>query len=148
MKRFAVCTLLLGLSSVLFGQNYNISTVAGSVAAANGDNVNAGLAALVNPTAVVLDSAGNIYIADGDGYRVRKIDATTGNTTVIVGQGRASTRVPRSTQPKAVSARVLSKAPGNVKAARSRWSSAWLSTASVNSRSSALSGPCGDVRYR
>jgi len=77
--------------------NYNISTVAGSVAAANGDAVSAGLAPLFNPQAVVIDSAGNVYIADGDAHRVRKIDAT-GNISVIAGQGRATSSGDASVQ--------------------------------------------------
>jgi len=82
----------LGLSSGLFGQmNYNISTVAGLVGAANGDAVSAGLAPLFNPHAVITDPAGNVYIADGDAHRVRKIDAATGIMSVIAGQGRATT---------------------------------------------------------
>src|SRR5262245_39532196 len=68
--------------------NYNISTVAGSVPQANGDSVSPGLAPAFNPQGIVIDSAGNIYIADGDAHRVRKIDATTGMETVIAGQGR------------------------------------------------------------
>src|SRR5205085_549136 len=49
-----------------------------------------GVAPLFNPTNLALDSAGNVYIADGDAHRIRKIEATTGLISVIAGQGRAA----------------------------------------------------------
>jgi DNA-binding beta-propeller fold protein YncE len=85
-----VCTLSVALTSLLCGQTYNISTLAGSVTTANGDGVNVNATPILNPQAIAIDSAGNVYIADGDAHRVRKIDGTTGVATVIAGQGRAS----------------------------------------------------------
>ena len=90
MKKYLVCTLLVALSPLLCGQTYNISTLAGSVARANGDGVSINSATILNPYSVAIDSAGNVYIADADGCRVRKVDADTGITTVIAGQGRPS----------------------------------------------------------
>jgi hypothetical protein len=39
------------------------------------------------PTDMVLDSAGNIYIADRENFRVRKIDAVTGILSTVAGSG-------------------------------------------------------------
>src|SRR5579863_1774205 len=52
-----------------------------------GDNGPA-TSAQMNPVAVAVDSQGNLYIADGLNYRVRKVD-TTGNITTIAGTGQA-----------------------------------------------------------
>ena len=79
MKKY-FCTL--ALTSLLCGQTYNISTVAGSVTVANGDGINVNAVQILNPQAIAIDPAGNIYVADGDAHRVRKIDGTTGVATV------------------------------------------------------------------
>ena len=39
--------------------------------------------------AVATDSQGNIYAAEKDGHLVRKVDATTGDTTIIAGSGES-----------------------------------------------------------
>ena len=68
-----------------------ISTVAGTSSAGyNGDNIQATSATLNYPADVVLDSYGNVYIADRSNYRVRKVDASTGVITTIIGNGTAS----------------------------------------------------------
>jgi trimeric autotransporter adhesin len=63
-----------------------INTVAG-----NGNPTYAGdngpaTSAQLSPTAVALDQAGNLYIADGFNYRIRKVD-TNGIITTIAGTG-------------------------------------------------------------
>jgi uncharacterized protein (TIGR03437 family) len=63
-----------------------INTVAG-----NGNPVAAGdnglaISAQIDPTAVAIDSQGNLYIADGLNYRIRKVDAN-GIITTIAGIG-------------------------------------------------------------
>lgn len=63
-----------------------INTVAG-----NGNPTYAGdngpaISAQINPTAVAVDQAGNLYIADGFNYRIRKVD-TNGIITTIAGTG-------------------------------------------------------------
>jgi uncharacterized protein (TIGR03437 family) len=46
--------------------------------------------ALVNlPTAVAVDAAGNLYIADTSNYRIRRVDKTTGVIMTVVGNGNA-----------------------------------------------------------
>ncbi len=70
-----------------------ISTVAGTGITSggyNGDNIQATAATLYNPHDVVLDSAGNLYIADRSNNRVRKVDVSTGVITTLAGTGTAS----------------------------------------------------------
>ena len=67
-----------------------ITTVAGSgVRGFSGDGVLATDAALNLPEVVIVDSAGNILIADTFNNRVRKVDATTGIITTVAGTGEA-----------------------------------------------------------
>jgi sugar lactone lactonase YvrE len=69
-----------------------ISTIAGiGTATYSGDGGPATLAGLVNPGSIDLDDAGNIYIADRDGNRIRKITASTGIITTIAGNGTMAT---------------------------------------------------------
>ena len=64
-----------------------IATVAGSSTKGfGGDNGPATSAALSDPYAVTLDSTGNLYIADYDNCRVRKVD-TAGVITTVAGNG-------------------------------------------------------------
>ena len=51
------------------------------------DGVPASSATLSRPRALVFDSAGNLFIADGGSLRVRKIDATTGIISTVAGGG-------------------------------------------------------------
>ena len=54
-----------------------------------GDDGPAISACLHSPSGVAVDEAGNIYIADTDNNRIRKVDASTGNITTVVGTGDA-----------------------------------------------------------
>ena len=64
-----------------------ITTVAGTGEPGySGDGAPATDAALV-PTGLVLDSAGNLFIADLDNYVVRRVDAATGLITTVAGSG-------------------------------------------------------------
>ncbi len=70
-----------------------ISTVAGvgsTTGGFSGDNIQATAATLNQPHDVALDSYGNLYISDWFNYRVRKVDASTGIITTVVGTGTAS----------------------------------------------------------
>jgi uncharacterized protein (TIGR03437 family) len=65
-----------------------ISTYAGTgVADYNGDNQPATQAQLASPTGLALDAAGNLYIADSDNRRVRKVTASTGIISTVAGTG-------------------------------------------------------------
>ena len=68
-----------------------IRTIAGSGAAGfSGDGGAAILAQLDLPTALALDSAGNLFVADTRNHRVRRIAAATGVITTIAGNGTES----------------------------------------------------------
>jgi hypothetical protein len=69
-----------------------IQTVAGSasgIAGFSGDGGPAASALLSNPTGVVVDSSGNIFIADSVNNRIREVVAATGQIETIVGTGVA-----------------------------------------------------------
>jgi hypothetical protein len=65
-----------------------ITTVAGDGSAAyGGDNEPAIEAQLQNPIGVAIDGQGNIYIADANNNRIRKVIAETGVITTVAGSG-------------------------------------------------------------
>jgi hypothetical protein len=55
----------------------------------SGDGGPAVAASLDSPTAVAVDSAGNIFIADGHNHRIRQVDAVTAHITTFAGTGVA-----------------------------------------------------------
>ncbi len=65
----------------------NISTFAGG-GSSLGDGGAATAAQLNRPWGIALDAAGNLYIAETLGYRVRKVD-TSGNISTVTGTGSA-----------------------------------------------------------
>ena len=69
------------------GANGIISTIAGDgLYSYLGDGGRAIYAALFNPTGVVLDNSGNLFIADTGNNRIRKVD-TNGIITLVAGNG-------------------------------------------------------------
>jgi sugar lactone lactonase YvrE len=65
-----------------------ITTVAGNgVIGFSGDNGLATKAQLNLPSAVTVDNNGNIFIADTANFRVRRVDAASGNIATVVGTG-------------------------------------------------------------
>jgi hypothetical protein len=65
-----------------------ISTIAGTgTAGYNGDGIAATAAQINGPCGIIFDNAGNTYIAEYGGARVRKISISTGNITTIAGTG-------------------------------------------------------------
>ncbi|HEY4382565.1 MAG TPA: hypothetical protein VGN01_19630 [Acidobacteriaceae bacterium] len=63
-----------------------ISTIAGTGAASfSGDGGSAAAATLNHPTALAVDTAGNLYIADTENHRIRKITGST--ITTVAGDG-------------------------------------------------------------
>jgi hypothetical protein len=64
-----------------------ISTYAGSYIAGAGDGTSALAATLHSPTGIVLDTHGNLYIADTGNQLIRRVDASTGGITTVAGSG-------------------------------------------------------------
>lgn len=82
-------TILIIASALCFNLNAQISTFAGNGAVGyTGDGGQASAATLNNPTGVVFDAAGNLYIADKSNNVIRKV-ATTGVITTFAGTGTA-----------------------------------------------------------
>ena len=68
-----------------------ITTVAGNgTAGFSGDGGPATAAQLDSPTSVTVDSAGNLFLADYNNNRIRKVDAITGIITTVAGNGTDS----------------------------------------------------------
>jgi streptogramin lyase len=70
--------------------NGNITTIAGSDAGYSGDSGPATSAQLYEPASVLVDVAGNIYIADSGNNVVRRINAQTGVITTYAGNNTES----------------------------------------------------------
>lgn len=66
-----------------------ITMVVGGSYGYSGDGGPATSAELAEPVAVALDAAGDIYIADMENLRVRKVTASTGIITTVAGNGTA-----------------------------------------------------------
>ena len=65
-----------------------ITTIAGSgIFGYSGDGGLATAAKLAYPAGIALDSSGNIYFADYNNYRIRKITSSTGIITTVCGTG-------------------------------------------------------------
>ena len=65
-----------------------ISTIAGTGEwGYSGDGGPATQAQLRYPSGLTVDGAGNLYIADGSNYRIRKVDVCTGTINTIAGTG-------------------------------------------------------------
>lgn len=65
-----------------------ITTVAGNgTGAYSGDNEPATAASIFNPTAIAVDNNGNIFIADYENNRIRRVDNSTGIITTVAGTG-------------------------------------------------------------
>jgi sugar lactone lactonase YvrE len=65
-----------------------LTTIAGTGSAGfAGDGGQAKAALLDRPTALAVDSAGNLYIADSGNHRIRRLAATTGIVSTVAGNG-------------------------------------------------------------
>ena len=66
----------------------SITTIAGTGSLGySGDNAQAATAALALPHGITIDAAGNLYLADTENHRIRRIDTTTGLITTVAGNG-------------------------------------------------------------
>jgi len=79
----AMMTLVLSQATAIAAPG-DITTVAGGWV---GDGGQATSAALSRPYDVVVDTPGNLLIADSNYYRIRKVDTTTGVITTAAGSG-------------------------------------------------------------
>ena len=71
-----------------------ITTFAGiGERAVEGDGGLATNAGLAEPVGLALDSQGNLFIADRDNHRVRKVDASTHMISTVAGQGKFAARL-------------------------------------------------------
>ena len=59
-------------------------------ASSSGDGGPAAAASVSHPMGVALDSAGNLFISESQGNRIRRVDAQTGVITTIAGTGISS----------------------------------------------------------
>ena len=91
LRRSCSALILAALSAAVAGaqpaDDWTIETVAGGVTF-GGDGAAATAAQLNSPFGVALDAAGNLYIADADNHRIRKVSAT-GVITTVAGTGTA-----------------------------------------------------------
>ena len=78
-------TAATGVITTIAGNNG--STVCGSAGNAVGDGCPATQATLNQPQGVTLDAGANLYIADTNNHRIRKVSSTTGVIATIVGNG-------------------------------------------------------------
>src|ERR1700691_1814011 len=89
MKRIAICLLVscLGLCSYVSGQSGIITTVAGNGNGGfSGDGGPATAAEVGDPSGRGVDASGNLFIADFNGNRIRKVSAS-GVITTVAGNG-------------------------------------------------------------
>ncbi len=79
---------LCALACAAWGQQYTITTIAGTGAAGfAGDGGDPKLAQFSSPAGLALDSKGNLYIADSANNRIRMISGST--ITTVAGNGTA-----------------------------------------------------------
>lgn len=80
---------MAGVSSAVGPPQPNIiNTIAGNgVAGFAGDGGPATAASLNFPGGIAVGNAGDLYIADGSNYRIRKVDLKTGVVTTVAGNG-------------------------------------------------------------
>ena len=91
LRRSCSALTLAALSVAVAGAqpagDWTIETVAGGGSSlGDGDNVAAVAALLNDPTGVALDGAGNLYIADSENHRIRKVDSA-GVISTVAGAG-------------------------------------------------------------
>lgn len=87
MKEKICFSFFFVVIKITFFYSQNIITYAGNgTYGFNGDNILATSASIANATGIATDSAGNLYIADDDNHRIRKVNKS-GIITTIAGTG-------------------------------------------------------------
>ncbi len=90
MKRIVVIFMVFNSLISVCRAQYTIYTFAGDgVSGFSGDGGQATVAELTSPWGICADGSGNIYIADYNNNRVRKINTGTGVITTFAGNGTA-----------------------------------------------------------
>ena len=87
-------TVSTGKISIVAGTGPRYS---GFAIAYNGDDILATVAGIYKPNKVTLDSSGNMFISDTGNERIRKVTATTGLISTVVGTGSSYSIDPSST---------------------------------------------------
>ena len=83
-KPIIILSYLVCLASIKKAQGQTITTIAGN---RYGNALPANQARLSSPSAITMDAAGNLYIADRYNNMVRKVTASSGLMTTIAGSG-------------------------------------------------------------
>ncbi len=89
MTRFRALSLafLFAVTTAPAARAQTIFTYAGG---GSDDGRPAAQAALAFPTGIALDAAGNLYVADTENQRIRRVDRATGVISTVAGNGAAS----------------------------------------------------------
>ena len=88
LGEFPTVTLIIHDDDPAPVDGFMITTVAGNgIRATTGDGGPATAASLKNPFSMAVDGSGNMYIAETNGFRVRRVDAVTGIISTIAGNG-------------------------------------------------------------
>ncbi len=91
-RKFMLAKFIIILLMILPGKALGqvISTIAGTgTYGYNGDGISATTAQLKGAQGIAVDAAGNIYIGDIEGNRIRKITISTGLISTVAGTGTA-----------------------------------------------------------
>ncbi len=89
-KSFTAAMLAVACGSVAHAQG-TITTIAGNgLSGFGGDGGPAVGSVLSSPSGVALDASGNVFIVDKYNYRLRKIDAASGNISTYAGGGTST----------------------------------------------------------
>ena len=86
--KYSAFTLILISWSSFIQANYQIETIAGNgIAGYSGDSSMATKAQIRHARGLAIDGRGNLYIADVENNRIRRVDTTTGTITTVAGTG-------------------------------------------------------------
>jgi len=90
-ERVRKVTAATGIITTVAGNGSSATVTCTGYTDSAGDGCAATSAQLDDPVGVAVDGAGNLYIADGFNYRIRKVTAATGIITTVAGNGSNAT---------------------------------------------------------